>query len=101
MSPEIHANDIREIADASSPEIDEKARKELLEMAGTWWKPGGQNYARKKSVGATRGGGSEQSKVTCDLCDISAGTIVAAHHFYRGKNVFISEIPTSWCEGVY
>lgn len=34
MSPEIHANDIREIADASSPEIGEKARKELLEMAG-------------------------------------------------------------------
>ncbi|KAJ7039351.1 hypothetical protein C8F04DRAFT_1178902 [Mycena alexandri] len=74
MSPEIHANDIREIADASSPEIDEKARKELLEMAGTRWKPGGSRdtkLARKKTVGATRGGGSEQSKVTCDLCDIS------------------------------
>ncbi|KAJ7026218.1 hypothetical protein C8F04DRAFT_1190761 [Mycena alexandri] len=78
MSPEIHANDIREIADASSPEIDEKARKELLEMAGTRWKPGGSRdtkLARKKSVGATRGGGSEQSKLTCDLCDISGGGV--------------------------
>lgn len=74
MSPEIHANDIREIADASSPEIGEKARKELLEMAGNGGSledPETKLARAKKTVGATRGGGSEQSKVTCDLCDIS------------------------------
>ncbi|KAJ7776164.1 hypothetical protein B0H16DRAFT_1449610 [Mycena metata] len=66
MSPEIHANDIREIADASSPEIGEKARKELLEMAGNGGSledPETKLARAKKTVGATRGGGSEQSKM--------------------------------------
>ncbi|KAJ7028346.1 hypothetical protein C8F04DRAFT_1188716 [Mycena alexandri] len=76
------------------PEIDEKARKELLEMAGTRWKHGGSRdtkLARKKTVSATRGGGSEQRKVTCDLCDISVSNpeseacrAIVAHSAHTG-----------------